>query len=506
MHKAALTSAAAAFIAGIFFLIIAPKALPTSAAQPTTNLPPPPVRSQAGTPFAEIGALERNRKTPLEKFDRFLSSNDTTIVARAVIALGRLGNPAGSDRLTHILADSKATDDVRAATAFALGLLASPDSIPALADAIARGPSTVTAAAAEALGRIGGPQAIEILAKTLGSRDASIRAAVAVGLGEAAIPGAPALDDPHRQAAARAVASAILVERDQEVKWRMTWALDRSFYQSQAPVLRRLLTDDSELVRLFAVQGLGRLKDRSYSLPLRLASNDRSWRVRVEAHRALSNLGDRTKVDTKPAPVPKTDTVAPQPLASSAPYGDHPEVAFDTTKGFIVVELFPEQAPYSVDNFLYLVDHGFYNGLQYFRVIQDFVIQSGDPKNGDPKSSGGPGYSIPAELNPLQQLTGIISYGLDYVNKKPVLDSAGSQYYITESPQLHLDRAFSVFGRVVKGMAVVDAIAPHNVPLQPGDAPEPDTSRRVYRCKPVISQTAEIEAKLRTAEIGYDAR
>src|ERR1700694_3744767 len=273
MSKAALTSAAAAFFAGIFFLMIAQRALPTSAAQPTTNLPPPPVTIQAGTPFAEIGALERNRKTPLEKFEHFLSSNDPAIVAR------------------------KPPDVVRAPAAFALGLLASPASIPALADTIARGPSTVTAAAAEALGRLGGPQAAEILGKTLGSRDASIRAAVAVGLGEAAIPGAPALDDPHRQAAARAVASAILVERDQEVKWRMTWALDRSFYQSQAPVLRRLLTDDSELVRLFAVQGLGRLKDRSYSLPLRLASNDRSWRVRVEAHRALSNLGDRTQVE-----------------------------------------------------------------------------------------------------------------------------------------------------------------------------------------------------------------
>ena len=482
-------------------VLLSPLLRSASAAQVSPKLSPPPATVQAGTPFGEIGALERNRETPPEKLKSYLASSDPAIVARAVIALARLRNPDGIPLVTQVLNDTKSLDDVRASAAFSLGVLGSPQSVRVLNAAISRGPSVVSAAAVEALGRIGGPQAIEILTGLLGSRDAGVRSAAAVGLGEAGIPGAPFIDEAHRQASARSLAAAILVERDQEVKWRMAWALDRSFYQNQSSVLRRLLTDDEELVRLYAVQGLGRLKDRAYVLPLRLASADRSWRVRVEAHNALAALRDSTKVDLRPPPVPKADLSVPQPLASSAPYGDHPEVAFDTSKGVIVVELFPEAAPYSVDNFLYLVDRGFYNGLQYFRVIQDFVIQSGDPKN---TGDGGPGYSIPAELNPIQQLTGIISYGLDYDEKKntPLLDSAGSQYYSTESPQLHLDRAFTVFGRVVKGMAVVDAIAPH----QAGDAAPADVSKRVYRCQPVITQSAEVEAKLRATEIGYDAR
>lgn len=505
MRKAPVFLALCIIVAGIMFALFAPSSAPTRAAQPLPNLSPPPATFFAGTPLAQIGGLERNRKTSPDQLRAFLGSKDPEIVARAVLALGRLRNPAGLPLVTSVLSDKKNPAPVRATAAFAIGLFASPDSVGVLADTIPAGPSSVSAAAAEALGRIGGARALEVLTRQLGSRDASIRSAAAVGVGEAGIPGAPFIDEAHRQAAARALASGILVENDPEVKWRLAWALARAFYQNQAAVLRRLLTDPQELVRLYAVQGLGRLKDRSFMLPIRLAANDRSWRVRVEARRALVGLHDSTKVDLKPPAVPKSDLSTPAPLASSAPYGAHPEVAFDTTKGVIVVELFPDQAPYSVDNFLYLVDRGFYNGLQYFRVIQDFVIQSGDPKNA---GDGGPGYSIPAELNPIQQLTGIISYGLDYDEKKntPLLDSAGSQYYVTESPQLHLDRGFTVFGRVVKGMAVVDAIAPHNVPPQPGDATVPDVSRRVYRCKPVIAQTDEVETKLRSSEIGYDAR
>jgi peptidyl-prolyl cis-trans isomerase B (cyclophilin B) len=325
-----------------------------------------------------------------------------------------------------------------------------------------------------------------------------VRAAAAVGLGQLALPGSASIDNAHREAAAGALASAILSERDSEVKWRMAWSLGRAFYQSQPRTLRRLLTDDQELVRLFAVRGLGKLKDRSYALPIRLAVNDKSWRVRVEVRNALAALGDRTQVDVRPPPVPKSAFDEPAAVATSSPHGDHPQVAFVTNKGVIVIELFPDAAPYSVDNFLYLVDRGFYNGLTYFRVIADFVVQGGDPKN---TGDGGPGYSIPAELSPLEQLTGIISYGLDYDQRRnvPLIDSAGSQYYITQSPQLHLDRGFTVFGRVVRGLSVVYAISPHNA----GDAAAADVAKRVYRCRPVSVQSADVEEKLRTAEIGY---
>lgn len=503
--KKIATSSFSLFLLCCICALVLSTARVSLSASPKAALSPPPATFDAGTPFAAIGALERNRKTPPQALQRYLDSKDVAVEARAVIALARLGNPSGLQSVTKIFLDPQTPADVKASAAFALGVFGSSDSIDALNAAAGHDGGIVAPAAAEALGRIGGARAVEALVQLLSSADAAVRANAAVGVGEAGLPGTTLLDGPHRQSAAAALSSALAAESNREAKWRMAWALSRSFYQNDPRLLRRLLTDRDDLVRLYAVRGLGKLKDKSYALPVRLASTDSSWRVRVEAHLALLALKDTTRVDLKPPLVPKTDLVAPEPLPSTAPYSAHPEVAFDTTKGFIVLELFPDQAPYSVDNFLHLVDRGFYNGSQFFRVIQDFVVQGGDPKN---TGDGGPGYSIPAELNPLQQLSGIISYGLDYDPKKnvPLIDTAGSQYYITESPQLHLDRGFTVFGRVVRGMAVVYAIVPHEVPRQAGDAAVADVARRVYRCKPTIEQTAEVEDKLRHAEVDYDAR
>ena len=443
--------------------------------------------------------------TTLTALEKYLGDRDPAVVARALLALGRIGDPAADPVLVRILTDSHRPEKVRAMAAFSLGVIASPDSLGPLEDAARHDAPAIAAAAAEALGRIGGSKVVDDLTQLLSSRDADVRAQAAVGLGEVALPGAAEIDYAHRQAAANTLASSIFVERDQEVRWREAWALGRAFYQNSAPTLRRLLSDDEELVRVNAVSGLRRLKDRSYALPIRLAANDPSWRVRWEVRDALHALRDPTSIDVKPPPVPPDDFSEPAPVAKGAPFGSHPQVAIVTNRGVIVLELFPDEAPYSVDNFLYLVDRGFYNGLTYFRVIGDFVVQGGDPKN---TGDGGPGYSIPAELNPVQQLTGIISYGLDYDNKKntPLIDTAGSQYYTTQSPQLHLDRAFTVFGRVVRGMAVVDAIAPQPDPPRPPGIGPPDIAKRVYRCLPVTPQTDDVEQKLRTVEIGYDAR
>jgi cyclophilin family peptidyl-prolyl cis-trans isomerase len=137
-------------------------------------------------------------------------------------------------------------------------------------------------------------------------------------------------------------------------------------------------------------------------------------------------------------------------------------------------------------------------------VIPDFVVQGGNPDAGKPNGSGGPGFNVPDEVNPIEQLTGMLALGLDYNEQnKPILDSAGSQYYITESPQLHLDESFSTFGRVVKGLAVVYNTTTHdpNKPNIPADM-----VTRMYRCEPVTPQTPEIELKLRTVEAGYNPR
>lgn len=123
----------------------------------------------------------------------------------------------------------------------------------------------------------------------------------------------------------------------------------------------------------------------------------------------------------------------------------------ETDRGNIHVELYPQHAPQTVNNFIFLAREGFYDGVSFHRVISDFMIQGGDPTG---TGRGGPGYSFGDETrdNPLQHDRGVISMA----NAGP--NTNGSQFFITHSPQAHLNGRHTVFGRVVEGQDVVDAI------------------------------------------------
>ncbi|ACL24046.1 MULTISPECIES: peptidylprolyl isomerase [Chloroflexus] len=126
-------------------------------------------------------------------------------------------------------------------------------------------------------------------------------------------------------------------------------------------------------------------------------------------------------------------------------------VTMETTRGTIELDLYPQHAPMTVNNFVFLTREGFYDGLTFHRVIKDFVIQGGDPTG---RGSGGPGYRFPDEVkgNPLTHEAGVISMA----NAGP--NTNGSQFFITHTPQPHLNGRHTVFGRVVSGMDVVYAI------------------------------------------------
>ena len=123
----------------------------------------------------------------------------------------------------------------------------------------------------------------------------------------------------------------------------------------------------------------------------------------------------------------------------------------ETEKGTIELELFEEDAPNTVANFEKLIEEGFYDGLTFHRVIPNFVIQGGCP-NGN--GTGGPGSTIKCETegNPNKHGTGALS--MAHAGK----DTGGSQFFITHSPQPHLDGVHTVFGQVIKGMDVVNDI------------------------------------------------
>ncbi len=126
-----------------------------------------------------------------------------------------------------------------------------------------------------------------------------------------------------------------------------------------------------------------------------------------------------------------------------------PKVTLTTGAGTIVLELDGANAPGTVANFVDLAKQGYYNGLTFHRVVPDFVIQAGDPR-GD--GWGGPGYAIRCEYNPLHYRTGTVGMALSGK------DTGGSQFFITHSPQPHLDGRYTIFGRVVSGQDVVDKI------------------------------------------------
>lgn len=121
-----------------------------------------------------------------------------------------------------------------------------------------------------------------------------------------------------------------------------------------------------------------------------------------------------------------------------------------TEYGDIVFELLPDVAPITVSNFVYLAEGGYYNGLTFHRREEGFVIQGGDPLG---NGTGGPGYTIPAEFNDVSHDRGVVAMAR---SQRP--DSAGSQFYITLDAAPFLDRNYTVFGRVVSGMDVVDRI------------------------------------------------
>ncbi len=118
--------------------------------------------------------------------------------------------------------------------------------------------------------------------------------------------------------------------------------------------------------------------------------------------------------------------------------------------GEIRLEFFPEDAPKTVENFVTLAKKGFYNGLNFHRVVPDFVVQGGCPKG---NGTGGPGYNVKAEFNKQKHVRGTLAMAR---SQDP--DSAGSQFYICYGNTPHLDGQYTVFGKVVSGMELVDRI------------------------------------------------
>lgn len=155
---------------------------------------------------------------------------------------------------------------------------------------------------------------------------------------------------------------------------------------------------------------------------------------------------------TAAEPSPTLPPLTSQEVAVNAKAEELPQVLLKTSKGDILIELYEDEAPNTVANFISLVDKKFYNGIIFHRVLDGFMAQGGDPTG---KGSGGPGYAIPCECyqdNARKHAKGSLS--MAHAGR----DTGGSQFFLTFMATKHLDGKHTVFGQVIKGMDVLDKL------------------------------------------------
>jgi cyclophilin family peptidyl-prolyl cis-trans isomerase/HEAT repeat protein len=452
-----------------------------------------PASGATPPPYQVILTLESKRSLGNGALAAFLRSPDERIATRAALAVGRTKRAAGEPLLAAHLNDAR--DPVRAMSVYAIGLLATGGHARAIVTALDDRSGAVRVAALDAIARY------EAGRRFRTSAEAAAQAAVGRTLvhdGEPIVRARAAttlVEFRHATRvpdAASALVAAFGKDADPSVRWHVMWTIYRGFaLKVPRSFVQAALQDRDELVRIEAVRAMSRYHDRALVTVVRPLLDDPSWRVQEQAAETLrvlqgKPLSDRwvaippfvhvpqrqpdalaavpavgSHVAGKPSPPlpaqaifkPLLDPSTASQMTSPAP-GPHPRVRIVTTKGNVYVVLYPEWAPLTVANFLNLAARGYYDRNRWFRIVPDFVVQTGDPND---NGNGDAGYTVGAEENPIEQRSFVISMGMNYDNKTqtPIRDSAGTQYYVTLSPQLHLDRDFTVFGAVTGGFDVL---------------------------------------------------
>jgi cyclophilin family peptidyl-prolyl cis-trans isomerase/HEAT repeat protein len=199
---------------------------------------------------------------------------------------------------------------------------------------------------------------------------------------------------------------------------------------------------------LAILDALGKQKSAKANEAIKTALNSTDYLIRRKAVAVLkANGADDFSLRIG---IVKTRNTAADYERALAHIGKRFSAIVTTNRGVFMIELLPEAAPLTVDNFIQLARRQYFNGITIHRVVPNFVIQDGDPR-GD--GNGGPGYQIRCEINQLPYKRGAVGMALSGK------DTGGSQWFVTHSPQPHLDGGYTVFGNIVAGMDVVDSIA-----------------------------------------------
>ncbi|HSE22981.1 MAG TPA: peptidylprolyl isomerase [Pyrinomonadaceae bacterium] len=199
---------------------------------------------------------------------------------------------------------------------------------------------------------------------------------------------------------------------------------------------------------LSTLDALGSQKNETATTAVKSALDSPDFIVRQRAAAILKTNG-AGDFASKVGPVQSRNSTRDYQRAISR-IGQNVRAVVTTSKGSFTIELLPNDAPLNVDNFLTLAQKGYFRNITFHRVVPNFVIQGGDPR-GD--GNGGPGYQIRCEINEFAYDRGAVGMALSGK------DTGGSQWFVTHSPQPHLDGGYTVFGKVIAGLDVVDNIS-----------------------------------------------
>lgn len=402
------------------------------------------------------------------RLGKLLSDEDWQVRADAARALGRIGTDRAAAALRPALGDPHTL--VRQAVIEALGQTGSAQAAPWVRTLVEDPAIGVASAAIDSLGKLEGARSLDTLARLMGAESPWVRSAALGAVADVEGPDATALllyhagkeIDPRVMVA---VADA-LGRRPPSVE--VDGALDALLARGDSATVavvagifgdRKRLEALPDLISAWDRQRAGadfeaqialieaiRLIGGPESLTrefLRRVAGDPDGRVASAAAEALKALYSEEVEVLAPA------TRVPISASSLAEASRTHEAWIRTARGILHVELYPEVAPLTVRNFARLATSGFYSGLLWHRVVPAFVAQTGSPR-GD--GWGGPGYTLPDEINPTLYTPGTLGMAL----AGP--DTGGSQFFITHGYEPHLDGTYTVFGRVIGGRDVLDSL------------------------------------------------
>jgi HEAT repeat protein len=422
--------------------------------------------------FAVKGLAELRDRVAVPVLAPLVASTDRAVAVEAVRALGRIGDAAGAAPLMTVVRDRKADSRLRAEAITAVGSMRADGAYEILLDLVSDSRPEIRSAALGAVAAADPENFTTVLSGLDPDPDWSVRATLATVMGtlepERGLPRLAAMLRDTDQRVIPSVVASLVKLRDPNAATILSDRLkadDPAVRASAATLMGELkpsagaaalaaaytfgLRDTTYIARAAALTGLAKYGASEAKPMLTMALTDKDWAVRVRASTLLKQLDSTSDVTQQIRPAP----TRLDPEAYGAPPLVAPSVSthvyVDTDRGTIQIELAMLDATLTVDNFITLARNGFFDGLRVHRVVPGFVVQTGDPR-GD--GEGGPGYTIRDEPNELPYLRGSVGMALDWA------DTGGSQFFVTQTPQPQLDAKYTLFGRVVQGMEVIDAI------------------------------------------------